>query len=61
MSSSAYYRHQASILTRLARTTLNPARAAALLLLADERLALANQRDRQGNATATQTAVPAQE
>jgi len=31
------------------------------LLLADERLALANQRDRQGNATATQTAVPAQE
>jgi hypothetical protein len=47
MTSSAYYRHQASILARLAKMTPNPARAAALLLLANERLALANQREPQ--------------
>ena len=47
MTSSAYYRHQASTLVRLAKMTPNPARAAALLLLANERLALANQREPQ--------------
>jgi len=43
MTSSAYYRHQASTLVRLAKMNPNPARAAALLLLANERLVLANQ------------------
>ena len=47
MTSSAYYRHQASTLVRLAKMTPNPARAAALLLLANERLALAKQREPQ--------------
>jgi hypothetical protein len=47
MTSSAYYRHQASTLVRLAKMNPNPARAAALLLLANERLVLANQREPQ--------------
>jgi hypothetical protein len=45
MTSSAYYQRQASTLIRLARMSPDPSRAAALLLLANERLVLANQRE----------------
>jgi len=42
MTSSAYFQ-QASTLVRLAQMNPDPSRAAALLLLANERLVLANQ------------------
>jgi hypothetical protein len=47
MTGSVYYRLQASTLIRLAQMSPDPARAAALLLLANERLVLANQREPQ--------------
>jgi hypothetical protein len=47
MTSSAHCRLQASTLIRLAQMSPDPARAAALLLLAKERLVLANQREPQ--------------
>jgi hypothetical protein len=45
MTSSPHYRLQASTLIRLAQMSPDPSRAAALLLLAHERLVLANQRE----------------
>jgi hypothetical protein len=47
MTSSAHYQGQASTLIRLAQMRADPSRAAALLLLANERLVLANQREPQ--------------
>jgi hypothetical protein len=47
MTSSAQYRLQASTLIRLAQMSPDPSRAAALLLLANERLVLANRREPQ--------------
>jgi hypothetical protein len=47
MTGPVYYRLQASALIRLAQMSPDPARAAALLLLANERLVLANQREPQ--------------
>ena len=47
MTSSAHYRLQASTLIRLAQMSPDASRAAALLLLANERLVLANQREPQ--------------
>jgi hypothetical protein len=45
MTSSAHYQLQASTLIRLAQMSPDPSRAAALLLLANERLVMANQRE----------------
>jgi hypothetical protein len=47
MSSSAHYRLQASTLIRLAQMSPDASRGAALLLLANERLVLANRREPQ--------------